>query len=81
MSFSFNRWKSPRPGTMRFGQSPRGSRDPADWHLMRAKPFFVRLGNGFLKPKNPILGFDMAGRVEAVGSSVTQFQPVMRCLV
>lgn len=49
--------------------------NPADWHLMRAKPFFVRLGNGFLKPKNPIPGLDMAGRVEAVGSSVTQFQP------
>lgn len=49
--------------------------NPADWHLMRAKPFIVRLGNGFRRPKNPIPGLDMAGRVEAVGSSVMQFQP------
>ena len=30
---------------------------------------------GFPKPKDYILGWDMAGRVEAVGSAVTQFQP------
>ena len=32
-------------------------------------------GNGFLRPKDPRLGVDLAGRVEAVGSAVTQFQP------
>jgi NADPH:quinone reductase-like Zn-dependent oxidoreductase len=32
-------------------------------------------GNGFLRPKDPRLGADLAGRVEAVGSAVTQFQP------
>ena len=41
---------------------------------MRATPFLARLVNGFFKPKNPRLGADVAGRVEAVGSSVTQFQ-------
>lgn len=47
-----------------------------DWHMMRGKPFFARLMiGGFRKPKNPILGSDIAGRVEAVGESVTQFQP------
>lgn len=47
-----------------------------DWHLLRAKPFLVRLmGGGLLKPKNTILGADIAGRVEAVGRSVKQFQP------
>jgi len=46
-----------------------------DWHLLRAKPFLVRFMYGLLKPKHPILGSDMAGRVEAVGSNVTQFQP------
>ena len=48
--------------------------NPADWHTMRATPFLARLVNGFFKPKNPRLGADVAGRVEAVGSSVTQFQ-------
>ncbi|NIO44933.1 MAG: zinc-binding dehydrogenase [Candidatus Dadabacteria bacterium] len=48
----------------------------ADWHILRGKPFFLRLmGNGLLKPKNKILGADIAGRVEAVGRNVKQFQP------
>jgi NADPH:quinone reductase-like Zn-dependent oxidoreductase len=42
---------------------------------MRADPFLVRLGDGFLRPKDPRLGADFAGIVEAVGSNVTQFQP------
>jgi NADPH:quinone reductase-like Zn-dependent oxidoreductase len=47
-----------------------------DWRLLRADPFLVRLmGGGLLKPKNQILGCDVAGRVEAVGRNVKQFQP------
>jgi NADPH:quinone reductase-like Zn-dependent oxidoreductase len=47
-----------------------------DWRLMRANPFFIRLApGGFLRPKNKILGADVAGRVEAIGSNVKQFQP------
>jgi len=47
-----------------------------DWHLLKADPFLVRLmGGGLLKPKNKILGADMAGRVEAVGRNVRQFKP------
>ena len=47
-----------------------------DWRAMRAKPFFVRLtGFGLLKPKHKVLGSDMAGQVEAVGTNVKQFQP------
>jgi len=38
---------------------------------MRASPGF----NGFLKPRNSILGQEMAGVIEAVGSSVTRFRP------
>src|SRR6266699_156476 len=52
------------------------SANAADWHLLRGKPFLVRLmGYGLLKPKNTILGSDIAGRVEAVGRNVKQFQP------
>src|SRR5690242_5747890 len=47
----------------------------ADWRLVRADPFLVRLYNGILKPKRTILGSDVAGRVEAVGGNVKQFQP------
>ncbi len=49
--------------------------NPLDWHFMRGSPFIARLGNGLRKPKNPRLGADFAGRVEAVGNNVTQFQP------
>jgi NADPH:quinone reductase-like Zn-dependent oxidoreductase len=48
--------------------------NPADWHLMRGEPFLARLENGLQKPKNTRLGADVAGRVEAVGRNVTQFQ-------
>jgi NADPH:quinone reductase-like Zn-dependent oxidoreductase len=48
--------------------------NPADWHLMRADPFLARLENGLLKPKHTRLGADVAGRVEAIGKNVTQFQ-------
>jgi NADPH:quinone reductase-like Zn-dependent oxidoreductase len=47
----------------------------ADWRLLRGEPRAVRLMYGVLKPKNTILGADVAGRVEAVGRNVTQFQP------
>ncbi|HSF18760.1 MAG TPA: NAD(P)-dependent alcohol dehydrogenase [Vicinamibacteria bacterium] len=51
------------------------STNPADWHSMRADPFFIRfMGDGLLRPKHTILGIDIAGRVEAVGRSVKQFQ-------
>lgn len=46
-----------------------------DWHNLKADPFLVRLGAGLLKPKNQILGFDVAGQVEAVGTNTKQFQP------
>ncbi|HSO12493.1 MAG TPA: NAD(P)-dependent alcohol dehydrogenase [Anaerolineales bacterium] len=48
----------------------------ADWHLLTADIFLVRLmGMGLFKPKKTILGADIAGRVEAVGRNVKQFQP------
>lgn len=51
------------------------SANAADWRLLRGEPFFVRLESGLLKPKNKILGADIAGRVSAVGKHVTHFQP------
>ena len=47
----------------------------ADWHVLRGKPLFYRATLGLLRPKHQILGGDIAGQVEAVGSGVTQFQP------
>jgi len=38
---------------------------------MRASPGF----NGFLKPRNPILGQELAGKIESIGKDVTRFQP------
>lgn len=49
--------------------------NPADWHLLRGEPFLARLEAGLFKPKNAILGIDIAGQVEAVGKAVTGFQP------
>jgi NADPH:quinone reductase-like Zn-dependent oxidoreductase len=51
------------------------SANPLDWHRMRGAPFLARLGGGLRKPEDPRLGADVAGQFEAVGSSVTQFQP------
>ena len=47
----------------------------SDWSFVRGKPFEIRMLQGLLKPKNTILGADIAGRVEAVGRNVKQFQP------
>ena len=42
---------------------------------VRGEPFISRLFSGLREPKNKIPGGDIAGRVEAVGRNVTQFQP------
>ncbi len=49
------------------------SLNAADHHLMKGA-FLVRLTNGLLRPKYPILGADVAGRVEAVGQQVRRFK-------
>jgi NADPH:quinone reductase-like Zn-dependent oxidoreductase len=46
-----------------------------DWHLMRGSPYISRLQAGLRKPKDSVLGADVAGPVEAVGKHVTKFQP------
>lgn len=45
-----------------------------DWSLVRGKPSVYRLLFGLRKPKNPVPGMELAGVVEAVGSSVTLFK-------
>jgi NADPH:quinone reductase-like Zn-dependent oxidoreductase len=46
------------------------------WHVMAGLPYPIRLaGYGFRAPKNPVIGSDMAGVVEAVGENVRRFQP------
>src|SRR5262249_51735476 len=49
--------------------------NPLDWHFMRGEPYLVRLAGGLRRPKDPRLGVDVAGQVEAVGRNVTQFKP------
>jgi NADPH:quinone reductase-like Zn-dependent oxidoreductase len=45
------------------------------WHVMTGLPYPIRLaGYGLRRPKNPVIGSDVAGVVEAVGKDVTRFQ-------
>ncbi|MGV8841109.1 MAG: NAD(P)-dependent alcohol dehydrogenase [Bauldia sp.] len=49
--------------------------NPADWRCMRGRPLFSRLALGLRRPKNIVLGVDVAGIVEATGEGVTRFRP------
>ena len=51
------------------------SANPADWHFMRGVPYVMRPQAGLRKPKNGVLGRDIAGQVEAVGKDVKGFRP------
>src|ERR671933_670141 len=49
--------------------------DRGVWHLMTGLAYPIRLaGYGLRAPKNPVLGGDVAGVVEAVGKDVARFQ-------
>lgn len=47
--------------------------DRGVWHLMHGEPRLVRLGIGLRRPRQPILGRDLAGVVVALGEGVTDF--------
>ena len=46
-----------------------------DWHVMTGRPYLIRMAFGLRRPKVRVRGQDVAGRVEAVGKDVMQFQP------
>src|SRR5438270_7676070 len=49
--------------------------DRGVWHVMAGLPYPIRLaGYGVRAPKNPVIGTDLAGRVEAVGAEVNNVQ-------
>src|SRR5918992_5633025 len=45
-----------------------------DCHMRRAQPIFWRFMLGLRRPRRTILGVEFAGVVEAVGSSVSEFE-------
>ena len=49
--------------------------NPGDWAIMSGLPYIARPVYGLRKPKNRVRGTDVAGEVEAAGTSVTRFRP------
>lgn len=48
---------------------------PDVWHVVAGKPAVLRLmGGGFVRPREPIVGTDVAGTVDALGPGVTRFR-------
>ncbi|MEZ5175514.1 MAG: NAD(P)-dependent alcohol dehydrogenase [Acidimicrobiia bacterium] len=49
--------------------------DRGVWHIMTGLPYLVRImGYGLRRPKTAVLGFDLSGRVVAVGAEVERFE-------
>lgn len=48
--------------------------NPLDWHFMRGTPYAMRAQSGLRAPREPRLGVDVAGVVEAAGPRVAQFR-------
>lgn len=65
----------PTPGPGQVCVSVRAcAMNAADWHILRASPFLARFATGLFKPHVNVLGCDLAGVVESVGSGVTRFK-------
>jgi NADPH:quinone reductase-like Zn-dependent oxidoreductase len=65
---------SPRPGEV-LVQVRSAGLDRGTWHLMTGKPYLLRLAFGLRRPRNPVLGRDVAGTVLSVGTGVTRWSP------
>jgi NADPH:quinone reductase-like Zn-dependent oxidoreductase len=49
--------------------------NPLDWHYLRGEPYLMRMEVGLGAPRDPRLGVDFSGTVEAVGRKVARFKP------
>jgi len=49
--------------------------NPLDWRILKGEPAMMRMMFGWPQPKDPRIGRDVSGVVEAVGAKVTRFQP------
>lgn len=49
--------------------------NPADWYSLTGWMYLFRLPSGLFKPKDPRIGTDFAGVVEAVGADVSHVSP------
>lgn len=45
--------------------------DRGTWHLMKGRPYLMRLAFGLRAPRNPVAGMEVAGTVVACGDAVT----------
>jgi NADPH:quinone reductase-like Zn-dependent oxidoreductase len=45
-----------------------------DWHRLRGEPLVVRMSDGIRRPRDPRLGTDVAGIVNAIGPGVTELK-------
>jgi NADPH:quinone reductase-like Zn-dependent oxidoreductase len=50
------------------------SLNASDWEALRGRPLYARIAGPF-RPRNHILGSDIAGQVQAVCRNATRFQP------
>ncbi|HET7810688.1 MAG TPA: NAD(P)-dependent alcohol dehydrogenase [Steroidobacteraceae bacterium] len=48
--------------------------NPLEWHYMRGEPYIMRMQAGFGAPRDPHIGTDFSGIVEAVGKDVNDFK-------
>lgn len=46
----------------------------SDWEYLTGSPFYARMVGGLLRPKRPVLGSDIVGRVDKIGPGVSGFQ-------
>lgn len=65
--------REPAPGEVRVEVVAAGL-NKADLCALRGKPFFIRFEMGLTQPRNPVVGADFAGRIDAVGSNVTTWR-------